>query len=158
LFSIWLFYDPFFDMQNLEGLRALLDHTLTVNLTVVPILGQFLQLHEHPEVKIVNADGTTSDNPRYWNMGCFRHPALLDIATQRATDFFQAFYDHPALYRVAGKPVMSFVHEAYYRNSMPEFGGDVMQPNCYCDHCRTTWRDYLQQHALDPSFEPTTRC
>ncbi len=152
--SIWLFYDPFFDVQNISSLHALLNHAHSVGLTIVPVLGQFLQLVEHPEVKIVNADSTTSDDPRYWNMGCFRHPLVLEIATQRTMGFFEECGEHPALYRIADKPVMSFVHEAYYRNSVPEFGGDVMQPNCYCDHCRKAWQDYLRDHDLDTGLEP----
>jgi hypothetical protein len=152
--SIWLFYDPFYDLDAFDRLRALLDAAQQRALTITPVLGQFLQLEEHPEVRIVNADGTTSDVPRFWNMGCFRHAAVLAAATARVTRFLHDFGDHPALYRLDGKPVMSFAHEAYYRNSIPEFGGGPMQPSCYCDYCRATFRDYLSAHNLDPAVEP----
>ncbi len=149
--SIWLFFDQFYDHDALDRLRGLLSAAHQRGLTVVPVLGQFLHLHEHPEVKIVNADGTTSDNPRYWNMGCFRHPTLLNLATQHATSFLRDFGDHPALYRLEGKPIMSLVHEAYYRNSVPEFGGAAMQPSCYCDYCTASFAEYLRVHGWDPS-------
>lgn len=149
--SIWLFFDQFYHQGALDRLRWLLDAARQRHLGVVPVLGQFLHLDEHPEVKIVNADGTTSDNPRYWNMGCFRHPTLLKCATRHATGFFRDFGDHPSLYRLDGKPIMSFVHEAYYRNSVPEFGGAAMQPSCYCDYCTASFADYLRVHGWDPS-------
>lgn len=152
--SIWLFYDPFYDVDAPDRLRTLLDAAQQHALTVTPVLGQFLQLEAHPEVRIVNADGTTSDNPRFWNMGCFRHANVIAAATDRVTRFLYDFGDHPALYRLDGKPVMSFVHEAYYRNSVPEFGGGPMQPSCYCEYCRASFRDYLSAHHLDPAVEP----
>lgn len=154
LACIWLFFDPFYDANNSAGLGDLLDHAHKISLSVVPALGQFLQLKDHPEVKIVNADGTTSDDPRYWNMGCFRHPTLLELATNRATGFFRDFGDDPALYRIDGQPLMNFVHEAYYRNSVPEFGGGHMKPNCYCDYCKAAWREYLSAHQLNPNTPP----
>lgn len=154
LHSIWLFYDPCYDVDSPEKIEVMLNHCAKIGLTVTPALGQFLRLNDHPEVKIVNADGTTSDDPRYWNMGCFRHPKLLEISTSRAIRFFEDFGDHPALYRIDGKPLMNFVHEAYYRNSVPEFGGGYMKPNCYCEYCCDAWRDYLRAHELDPETLP----
>ncbi|MCU0480620.1 MAG: hypothetical protein MUE54_05335 [Anaerolineae bacterium] len=148
--TIWLFFDPFYDVDDSLKLRQLADDANALGLTIVPALGQFLQLHEHPEAKIVNHDGTTSDDPRYWNMGCFRHPTLLKIATERAIRFFAELGNHPALYRLEGVPMMNFVHETYYRNSVPEFGGDHMKPNCYCEHCLAGWRDYLQTRGIHP--------
>ena len=76
------------------------------------------------------------------------------LATDHATGFLRDFGDHPALYRLDGKPIMSFVHEAYYRNSVPEFGGPAMQPSCYCAHCRAAFRDYLAARGLNPDVEP----
>lgn len=146
---IWLFFDPAYDYDDSAGLRELLDHAEKVGIGITPALGQFLQLRDHPNSKIVNADGTTSDDPRYWNMGCFRHPDLLKIATGRATRFFKEFADHPALFRIEGKPLMNFVHEAYYRNNVPEFGSGPMTPNCYCDYCLAAFRDYLAAQGLD---------
>jgi len=152
--AIWLFFDPFYDHAAPDRLRELLDDAQRLGLEVVPVLGQFLQLAEHPEVKIVNADGTTSDDPRFWNMGCFRHPKVVELATARAVGFLRDFGSHPALYRLEGKPVMSFVHETYYRNSVPEFGGKAMQPSCYCEHCQAAFRDYLARHGLNPAAVP----
>ncbi|MBI5959730.1 MAG: hypothetical protein HY866_13395, partial [Chloroflexi bacterium] len=152
--SIWLFFDSFYDKNALSRLRDLLDEAQRLGLTVTPVLGQFLQLDEYPEVKIVNADGTTSDNPRYWNMGCFRHPTVFERATAHAVGFLRDFGGHSALYRLDGKVVMSFVHEAYYRNSVPEYGGPAMQPSCYCEHCQMAFRDYLIGHNLNPDTEP----
>lgn len=152
--AIWLFFDPFYDHQSVDRLRRVLDEAGHQGLEVVPVLGQFLQLDEHPEVKIVNADGTTSDNPRYWNMGCFNHPTVLELASARALGFFRDFGNHPALYRLEGRPVMSFVHEAYYRNSVPEFGGGPMMPSCYCPHCRAAFQEYLSARGLSPDVEP----
>lgn len=151
---IWLFFDSFYDTENSDKLRALLDYAHSVGLSVIPVLGQFLQLEDYPEVKIVNADGTTSDDPRYWNMGCFRNPILMERASSRSTGFFKDFGDHPALYEMDGLPAMSYVHEAYYRNDVPEFGGDEMHPSCYCEHCRADWRMYLESQGLDPNIEP----
>jgi len=56
-----------------------------------------------------------------------------------------------ALYRLDSKPVMSLVHEAYYRNSVPEFGEAAMQPSCYCDYCTASFADYLGKNGWDPS-------
>ncbi|MCC6976317.1 MAG: hypothetical protein IT322_20100 [Anaerolineae bacterium] len=152
--QVWLFYDPYYDLEAGERLRWLMDECQRLGLTVVPCLGQFLQLETHPEVKIVNGDGSTSDDPRYWNMGCFRHPKVFELAVERSTRFFREFSDHPALYRWDGIPAMNFVHEAYYRNSVPEFGGEAMKPNCYCEHCREAFRRYLNARGLDPALEP----
>jgi len=150
IYTVWLFFDPFYDVNDSDKLRQLADDAHGLGLTIVPALGQFLQLSDHPEVKIVNHDGTTSDDPRYWNMGCFRNPKLLKLATERATRFFAELGSHPALYRLDGLPMMNFVHEAYYRNSVPEFGGDHMKPNCYCEHCLAGWRDYLIRKGMNP--------
>lgn len=152
--GIWLFFDSFYDHAASDRLRDLLDEAHRLGLSVTPVLGQFLQLAEHPEVKIVNADGTTSDDPRFWNMGCFRHPTLAELAAARVVSFLRDFGSHPALYRLDGKPLMSFVHEAYYRNSVPEFGGPAMQPSCYCEHCRAAFRDYLARYGLNDAVEP----
>ncbi len=152
--TVWLLFDPFYDREDAAGLRALMDAAAEARLGVVPVLGQFLQLSEHPEVKIVNADGSTSDDPRYWNMGCFRHPTVRELATRRALRFFREFGDHPALYRLDGRPVLSVVHEAYYRNSVPEFGGGPMHPNCYCSYCRQAFGDYLGRHGLERDLPP----
>ncbi len=152
--SIWLFFDAFYDRNVPDRLRDLLDEAHRVGLTVTPVLGQFLQLEAHPEVKIVNADGTTSGDPRFWNMGCFRHPTVRELATEHVTRFLRDLGNHPALYRIEGRPIMSFVHEAYYRNSVPEFGGPAMRPNCYCSHCRAAFHDYLAARDLNPDVEP----
>lgn len=152
--SIWLFYDPFYEHDAVDRLRALLDIAHQQELTVTPVLGQFLQLNEHPEVRIINADGTTSDDPRFWNMGCVRHPTVIAAATARVTGFLRDFGDYPALYRLDGRLLMSFVHEAYYRNSIPEFGGGPMHPSCYCDDCRAAFSEYLSARGLDPGIEP----
>ncbi|PJF39250.1 MAG: hypothetical protein CUN55_14890, partial [Phototrophicales bacterium] len=150
--AVWLFYDPFYDIDDSEGLRYLLDSADAVGLQVVPVLGQFTQLQD--DLKIVNVDGTTSDDPRYWNMGCFRKPRLLNLAIERAARFLKEFGTHSSLYRIDDKPVMSFVHEAYYRNSVPEFGGDEMKPNCYCDDCRAAFKDYLKKHGMSDELSP----
>lgn len=152
--AIWLFFDPLYGARAFDSLRFLMEQAQSVGLAVVPVLGQYLRLDEHPEVKIVNADGSTSDNPRYWNMGCFRHPTALELATQQVVGFLRDFGDHPALHRLDGKPLMAFAHEAYYRNSVPEFGGGPMMPNCYCEHCRAAFQDYLRARDLPPVDEP----
>jgi hypothetical protein len=152
--AVWLFYDRYYADNEVEKLRQFLDSAHKHGLSVVPVLGLFLQLNDHPEVKIVNADGSTSDDPRYWNMGCFRHPKVFELAAAHAQGFFRDFAEHSALYRIEGLPVMSFVHEAYYRNSVPEFGGGPMQPNCYCPHCRAAFRTYLAERGLNPDIEP----
>lgn len=152
LTMIWLFFDPFYDQGDMAGLQGLMDAAAQHGLGVVPALGQFLQLRDHPDVKIVNADGSTSDDPRYWNMGCFRNPKLMELATGRATSFFRDFGKHPAIYLLEGKPAMNFVHEAYYRNSVPEFGGGPMHPNCYCPHCLKAFEEYLAKLGLGPTL------
>lgn len=106
-----------------------------MGLRVTPVLQPFVPIVEYPEVKIVNADGTTSDDPRYFNIGCFNHPYLLEVSKKLVKDFLEAFKDHPALYRIEGAPLISFVHEAYYRNDVPEFGGGPLKPCCYCKYC-----------------------
>lgn len=152
--ALWLFFDAFYDRNQPDRLHDLLDEAHRLGLSVTPVLGQFLQLGEHPEVKIVNADGTTSGDPRFWNMGCFRHPKVRELAAEHTTRFLRDFGGHPALYRLGGRPIMSLVHEAYYRNSIPEFGGPAMQPSCYCEHCQAAFCDYLAAHGLNPDVEP----
>lgn len=150
--NVWLFYDPFYDVDDSDGLGAVLDTASTLGLSIVPSLGQFTTLQD--DLKIVNADGSTSDDPRYWNMGCFRNPRLLELAVGRAVRFFEEFGEHPALYRLEGKPAMNFVHEAYYRNNVPEFGNGAMKPSCYCTHCCAAFRDYLAQYGFDADAAP----
>jgi len=35
------------------------------------------------------------------------------------------------------------VHEAYYRTDTPEMGGNAMRPNCYCEYCRNSFREFI---------------
>ncbi|MEM1582386.1 MAG: beta-galactosidase [Candidatus Bathyarchaeia archaeon] len=116
-------------------LKYFMDKAYEMGLKVTPVLQPFVSISEHPEVKIVNADGTTSDDPRYSNIGCFNHPYLFEVSKKLVKDFLENFKDHPALYRIGGAPLVSFVHEAYYRNDVPEFGGGPLKPCCYCKYC-----------------------
>lgn len=47
------------------------------------------------------------------------------------------------LYRIGGLPLISFVNQAYYRNDVPEFGGGLLQPCCYCWHCVEKFKEAM---------------
>jgi beta-galactosidase GanA len=104
---------------------------------------------EHPEVKIVCADGSTSDDPRYANIGCFNHPYLMDVSKKMIKEFLEAFKDHSSLYRIDGLPLLSFIHEAYYRTDIPEFGGSPLKPCCYCGYCVEDFRKKMKEKYGD---------
>ncbi|MBS7635339.1 hypothetical protein KEJ34_07665 [Candidatus Bathyarchaeota archaeon] len=106
--SIWVLISNVKD----EGVRYLLNRALSLGLRVVPVFQPFISIVEHPEVKIVCADGSTSDDPRYFNIGCFNNPYLMEKTRELVRDFLEQFKDHPALYRIAGLPLISFIHEA----------------------------------------------
>jgi len=143
---LWLFIDKYFRKDNplpravFEEILALLDE---YNLSFVPVIGEYISLEKHPEVRIELGDGTFSSDPRYWNMGCFRHPHSLEWAGHEVREFLLAYHDHKLLCRVDGKLLMSFAHEAYYRTDTPEMGGDQMRPNCYCPYCREAFIQYI---------------
>lgn len=139
--SIWLLIS---DIRN-EVLGYMLDKALSLGLKVTPVLNPYVSITEHPEVKIVNYDGTTSDDPRYWNIGCFNHPLLMETAKKLVKEFLEKFGKHPALYKIGGLPLFSFVHEAYYRNDVPEFGGGPLKPCCYCKHCVGKFREAMKK-------------
>ncbi len=139
--SIWLLIS---DAGN-DVLGYMLDRAYSLGLRVTPVLNPYVSIEEHPEVKIVNYDGTTSDDPRYWNIGCFNHPFLMEAAKKLVREFLERFGSHPALYRIGGLPLISFVHEAYYRNDVPEFGGGPLKPCCYCKHCTEKFREAMKR-------------
>lgn len=143
---LWLFIDDYFRKDHPEP-REVFDRFLKIieatGLKFIPVIGQFISIEEHPEVKIVVGDGTLSSDPQYWNMGCFRHPVNLEWATHEIIQFLRSYKDHPAICRIGGKIPMSFVHEAYYRTDTPEMGGEKMRPNCYCEFCRRSFLEYL---------------
>ncbi|MEM3137593.1 MAG: beta-galactosidase [Thermofilaceae archaeon] len=139
--SIWLLIS---DIRN-EMLGYTFDKALSLGLKITPVLNPHVSIAEHPEVKIVNYDGTTSDDPRYWNIGCFNHPLLIETAKKLVKEFLEKFGNHPALYKIDGLPLFSFVHEAYYRNDVPEFGGGPLKPCCYCKHCIEKFREAMRR-------------
>lgn len=139
--SIWVLISNVKD----EGVRYLLNRALSLGLRVVPVFQPFISIVEHPEVKIVCADDSTSDDPRYFNIGCFNNPYLMEKTRELVRDFLEQFKDHPALYRIAGLPLISFIHEAYYRTDVPEFGGGPLKPCCYCEHCIEKFRESMKK-------------
>jgi hypothetical protein len=143
---LWLFIDEYF-RKDAPKPRAEFDEFLrsmtACGLKFIPVVGQFISIVEHPEVRIVVGDGTLSSDPRYWNMGCFRHPVNLEWAIHEIVQFLSAYKDHPLLCRIQGQIPVSFVHEAYYRTDTPEMGGNNMRPNCYCEHCTRSFLEFL---------------
>ncbi|HEX3048853.1 MAG TPA: beta-galactosidase [Bacillota bacterium] len=145
---LWLFIDDYFRKDQpgpVEEFNQFLKIVDSVGLKFIPVVGQFISIEEHPEVKIVVGDGTFSSDPRFWNMGCFRHPVNLEWATHEVTGFLRSYKNHPTLCRIGGKIPMSFVHEAYYRTDTPEMGGEKMRPNCYCKWCRESFVEFLKK-------------
>ena len=140
---VWVIVSDF-DSQGRIFLH-LLDRAGSLGLKVVPVLQPYVSIVEHPEVKVVNFDGTTADDPRYLNIGCFNHPLLRQTARKLAEDFVKNYGSHPSLYRIGGLPLVSFVHEAYYRNDVPEFGGGPLKPCCYCEHCVRRFREAMKR-------------
>jgi len=143
--GIWLF------VRNVD--RQKLDHFLDQahekGMKVVPVFQPNVSIKEHPEVKIVCSDGSTSDNPRYSNIGCFNHPYLMEKAKEMIAEFLEHHKDHPVLYSIGGLPLLSFIHEAYYRTDVPEFGGGPFKPCCYCRCCIQDFRETMKQKYGD---------
>jgi len=143
--NIWAF------VGNVESakLKYFLNRAYELGLKVVPVFQPNISIVEHPEVKIVCADGSTSDDPRYANIGCFNHPYLMEVSKKMIEDFLRDFKDHPALYRIKGLPLLSFIHEAYYRTDIPEFGGGPLKPCCYCRYCIEDFRRKMKEKYGD---------
>jgi hypothetical protein len=151
---LWLFIDDYFRKDHpgpVEQFNRFLVMMEKAGLKFLPVVGQFISIEEHPEVRIVVGDGTLSSDPRFWNMGCFRHPVNLEWATYEVTEFLRSYKNHPSLCRIDGRIPMSFVHEAYYRTDTPEMGGDKMRPNCYCDFCRQSFVEFLRKKYQSPA-------
>jgi len=138
--SVW----TFIPRSENEKLEFFMNRAYNMGLKVVPVLQPEVSIEEHPEVRIICADGSTSDDPRYFNIGCFNHPLLLEKAKELIKNFLEKFKDHPALYKIGGLPLLSFVHEAYYRTDIPEFGGGPLKPCCYCEHCVEDFRKTMK--------------
>ncbi len=138
--SIWAFV---FGTKK-EKLEYFMNRAHNLGLKVVPVFQPFISIIEHPEVKIISADGSTSDNPRYFNIGCYNHPYLLEKTEELIKEFLEQFKDHPALYKIDGLPLFSFIHEAYYRTEVPEFGGGPLKPCCYCKYCVADFREKMK--------------
>jgi beta-galactosidase GanA len=138
--SIWAFV---FGTKK-EKLEYFMNQAHNMSLKVVPVFQPFISIKEHPEVKIISADGSTSDDPRYFNIGCYNHPYLLEKTEELIKEFLEQFKDHPALYRIGGLPLFSFIHEAYYRTEVPEFGGGPLKPCCYCKYCVADFREKMK--------------
>ncbi len=150
---LWLFIDEYFRKDAPKPgpeFDEFLQLMAVNNLKFIPVIGQFISIVEHPEVRIVTGDGTLSSDPRYWNMGCFRHPVNLEWVIHETVQFLRAYKEHSLLGRIHGKIPMSFVHEAYYRTDTPEMGGNNMRPNCYCEHCTRSFLEFLiaKYHSL----------
>jgi hypothetical protein len=144
---LWLFIDDYFRKDTPkpgEEFDEFLRMMAVNNLKFIPVIGQFISIVEHPEVRIVVGDGTLSSDPRYWNMGCFRHPVNLEWAAHEVVQFLRAYKEHPLLCRIHGQIPMSFIHEAYYRTDTPEMGGNNMRPNCYCEHCLRSFMEFME--------------
>jgi hypothetical protein len=139
--SVWVLISNVKD----GSVSYLLNRAFSLGLRIVPVFQPFISIVEHPEVKIVCADGSTSDDPRYFNIGCFNHPYLMEKTRELVKGFLEQFKDHPALYRIAGLPLISFIHEAYYRTDIPEFGGGPLKPCCYCKHCIEKFRELMKE-------------
>jgi hypothetical protein len=151
---LWLFIDDYFRKDHpgpVEEFNRFLIIVEDAGLKFIPVVGQFISIEEHPEVKIVVGDGTLSSDPRFWNMGCFRHPVNLEWAIHEVTGFLRSYKNHPSLCRIGGKIPMSFVHEAYYRTDTPEMGGEKMRPNCYCKFCRESFMEFLRRKYQSPA-------
>ncbi|NLG85226.1 MAG: hypothetical protein GX493_11610 [Firmicutes bacterium] len=145
---LWLFIDEYFrkdEPRPRDEFAAFLKLLERMDLLFVPVVGQFISIEKRPEVRIRTADGGFSSDPRYWNMGCFRHPTNLAWALHEVREFLRAYKDSPRLFRIGGKILMSFVHEAYYRTGTPEMGGEAMKPSCYCPYCRESFLDWLRE-------------
>ena len=138
--SVWLFVGGVEKWK----IKYFLDKAEELGLKVVPVFQPHISINEHPEVKVVCADGTTADDPRYANIGCFNNPLLFNVAKEMVEDFIKEFGKHPALYRISGLPLMSFIHEAYYRTDVPEFGGGPLKPCCYCKYCVEGFRSWIK--------------
>ncbi|MGQ9779617.1 MAG: beta-galactosidase [Bacillota bacterium] len=150
---LWLFIDEYFrkdEPRSRDEFEAFLGLLEKAGLLFVPVVGQFISIETHPEVRIQTADGGFSSDPRYWNMGCFRHPTNLEWALHEVREFLRAYKDSPHLFRIGGKILMSFVHEAYYRTGTPEMGGEAMKPSCYCPYCRESFLGWLRERYATP--------
>jgi beta-galactosidase GanA len=141
--NVWIIVTDFNKQRKIFEFALEKAHSL--GLKVVPVLQPYVSIIEHPEVKVVNYDGTTADDPRYLNIGCFNHPLLRQTARNLAEYFAKKYGNHQALYRISGLPLVSFVHEAYYRNDVPEFGGGPLKPCCYCEHCVRRFRETMKK-------------
>ena len=70
--SVWLFVGGVEKWK----IKYFLDKAEELGLKVVPVFQPHISINEHPEVKVVCADGTTADDPRYANIGCFNNRFL----------------------------------------------------------------------------------
>jgi len=136
LHNTWLFV-AYVERWKLD---YFLDQAQNMNLSVVPVIQPRISIEEHPEVRVVNADGSFSNTPDWANIGCFNHPYLLHETKGIIQSFLTDYKDHPALYRMGGRPLISLVHEAYFRNELPEKGGGPLKPCCYCECCVEDFR------------------
>lgn len=143
--NVWLFVLYVED----EKLNYFFTKAEEQGIKIVPVFMPIISIKEHPEVKVVCADGSTSDDPRWSNIGCFNHPYLLEESKMRIGEFLRKYGSHPALYRIGGLPLMSFIHEAYYRTEVPEFGGGPLKPCCYCKHCVEGFRRSMTEKYGD---------
>ncbi|MEM1557682.1 MAG: beta-galactosidase [Thermoproteota archaeon] len=143
--NVWLFVLHVDD----EKLNYFLNKAEEIGVKIVPVFMPNISINEHPEVKVVCANGTTSDDPRWANIGCFNHPYLLDESKRLIGDFLRKYGSNPALYKIRGLPLMSFIHEAYYRTDIPEFGGGPLKPCCYCKYCIEDFRKRMVEKYGD---------
>lgn len=134
--NVWLFVLHLED----EKLNYFFTKTGEMGLKITPVFMPYISIEKHPEIKVVCADGSTADDPRWANIGCFNNPYLLEESKRLIEGFLKKYGSHPSLYRISGLPLMSFIHEAYYRNDVPEFGGGALKPCCYCKHCVEDFR------------------
>jgi hypothetical protein len=151
---LWLFIDDYFRKDGPKPITEFdefLQSMKECGMKFIPVIGQFISITEHPEVRIKVGDGTFSSDPRYWNMGCFRHPVNLGWAIHEIVQFLRAYREHPLVCRIQGKIPMSFVHEAYYRTDTPEMGGNNMRPNCYCEYCTRSFLQFLTEKYKSPA-------
>lgn len=63
---------PFLSDATDEAMDYFLDRALSIGVESHAVPTLYVSIIEHPEVRIVNYDGTTSDDSRYWNFGCFK--------------------------------------------------------------------------------------
>ena len=87
--SVWLFVGGVEKWK----IKYFLDKAEELGLKVVPVFQPHISINEHPEVKVVCADGTTADDPRYANIGCFNNPLLFNVAKEMVEDFIKEGID-----------------------------------------------------------------